>query len=125
MYKRILVPIGRAPNPLLQQAIDFAAEHRAKLRLLHVIDYPLISDEDGGFVGTPDEAIDRLRHHGARVLAEAWAMARAADVDADSVLHDAGEHTLADLIARSALDWDADLILVLPDASRVAMPERA
>ena len=53
-----------------------------------------------------------LRTEGARILAKAKAIVRAAGVEVDSVLHDGFKDTVTELVIADAAKWPADLIVL-------------
>jgi nucleotide-binding universal stress UspA family protein len=117
--KRILVPVSRgAPSRAgLDEAIRIATRNRAALRLVHVIDDCLTDAGVPGFIGTPDEAIDLITLAGARVLHDAWTVARHAAVACYTVLRDSSEGGTSDLVVREARDWGADLVVMGVDGT--------
>lgn len=114
MYKRIIVPVDASPtsNRALATAIQLATTFGARLRLVHVVEemaYLSGYDQYGGYSG---ELIKVMRETGARILEEGVATARAAGLEADSMLFDKFGERLAEKVADSAKLWGADLIVL-------------
>lgn len=115
MYQRILVAVdGSATSDMaVNEATRLAKERNAALRLAHVIDDTL------GYttLETPHQVATyqaELREAGARVLAAAAALARAAGLEAETTLlslDGAGQHVY-DAIEQEAERWLADLIVI-------------
>ena len=113
MYQRILVPLdGSAPSQRgLDEAIRLAADQKATLFLLHVIDdYPMLSE--GASARSFEETLDRLRRQGEALLAKANDATAQAKVQAKTVLRDVSQATVADAIVDEAGKHDCDLIVM-------------
>jgi nucleotide-binding universal stress UspA family protein len=110
MYKHILVAVdgSTTSNKALVAALELAREHAGRVRLVHAVDELAYLT---GFEYTGD-LIAIVREYGAKVLADAAAVARAAGVEADTRLVEAAGQRLADLVADEARGWGADLIVV-------------
>ncbi|TWO72716.1 universal stress protein [Caenimonas sedimenti] len=114
MYQRILVPVDGSDtsNQALTVAIGLAQAFHGRLRLIHVVaemGYSTGLEPYGGYSGGLVQAI---REAGSRVLADGMALARAADVEADSVLFDEFGGRLGETVADAATEWKADLVVV-------------
>jgi nucleotide-binding universal stress UspA family protein len=112
MYAKILVPLdGSEVAELgLYQAIELARRLGSRIRLLHVLnDLPLVPPEVTG--ATFDQLFERLRDDGTSVLKRAEAAVRAAGIEVDSKLIEAGGASAGESIAREAAAWPADLIV--------------
>lgn len=114
MYKRIIVPIDGSPtsNQALATAVQLATTFGARLRLIHVVEemaYLSGYDQYGGYSG---ELIKVMRETGARILEEGLASAKAAGLEADTMLFDKFGERLAETVAEGAKLWGADLIVV-------------
>lgn len=114
MYKRIIVPIDGSPtsNQALATAVQLATTFGARLRLIHVVEemaYLSGYDQYGGYSG---ELIKVMRETGARILEEGLAAAKAAGLEADTMLFDKFGERLAETVAEGAKLWGADLIVV-------------
>jgi nucleotide-binding universal stress UspA family protein len=112
MYQRILVPVdGSSTSKLgLEEAIALARLTKGRLRLLHVIDelsFALAMDAYTGYAG---DWLNELRQNGQRLLDEAKASARAAGVEADTVLCDSA--SVHEQVTIEAGKWPADLIVL-------------
>lgn len=114
MYKRILVPIDGSPTAEagLKEAIRMAQLMQASLRMIHVVDelsFALTVDAYSYHAG---ELLDLTRKNGAKLLETAVGTARAAGVDADSVLYENLDRTVHQRVMDEADDWKADLIVL-------------
>lgn len=112
MYKKILVPIDGSPasNLGLEEAIKLADDQKAALRILHVLnEWLMISPDSAGF--NPGDVQQELRASGDTLLSEADARARAAGVNATSVLLEQMGSPIGGAIIRHAEEWPADLIV--------------
>jgi nucleotide-binding universal stress UspA family protein len=113
MYRRILVPIDRSDTSQrgLREAIALAAQNRARLRVLHVVDtLPLyVSYAPAAAL---EETLGVLRSQGETLVQEGCRLAKAANVDVESALRDVGTSRVADHILADAVDWRADLIVM-------------
>ncbi len=110
MYKRILVPVDGSDTSTqaLASAIALAREGGGRIGLLHCVDelaYLSAYDYAGSM-------LDLVREGGTKLLSEATATCRAAGVDTDSTFIDGPGQRLGDTVAKQALDWKADLIVV-------------
>ncbi|AUA57837.1 Putative universal stress protein SAV1710 [Achromobacter spanius] len=114
MYKRILVPIDGSPTAEagLKEAIRMAQLMQASLRMIHVVDelsFALTVDAYSYHAG---ELLDLTRKNGAKLLETAVNTARAAGVEADSVLYENLDRTVHQRVMDEADDWKADLIVL-------------
>jgi nucleotide-binding universal stress UspA family protein len=114
MYKRILVAIDGSDtaNKALAAAVHLAKEVKGQVRLVHVIEelaYLTGFDQYGGYAA---DLIKIMRDTGNEILEGGMALARAAGVEADSMLYDNTGERLADVMADAAKRWNADLIVV-------------
>jgi len=82
MYQRILAPIDGSPTSVrgLREAVQLAKEHKAVLRLLHVVDESVIA-MDPTAVMFWGNIIQQLRGGRQKILQEGQALAAAQDVD--------------------------------------------
>ncbi len=113
MFKRILVPVdgSEAAGKALTQALEFAREQQARLRLVHVVDESPICN----FQGTDDafEALrDSLCQSGRNILARDKEEADRAGVEADTKLFEVLCGRPSALIVNEAKAWPADLIIM-------------
>ncbi len=110
MYQRILVAVdGSTGSTLaLQEALELAGEHQARLRLVHVMDADLYRHVWG-----KAEALEQAwRETGQRFLDQAAALARQAGVEPDAVLLENDGRRISNAIVDEARNWPADLIVV-------------
>jgi nucleotide-binding universal stress UspA family protein len=114
MYKRILVPVdgSATANKALVAALQIARDSGGRVRIIHVIEemaYLTGYEQYGGYSG---ELISAMRETGNKVLNDAMAIAQAAGVEADNLLFDNFGERLGEVVANTAKQWDADLIVV-------------
>jgi len=114
MYERILVPIdGSATSQVgLKEAIRLAQLTQASLRVIHVVDelsFALTADAYRYHAG---ELLDVTRKNGAKLLEAAVGAARAAGIDADSVLYENLDRTVHQRVLDEADNWNAELIVM-------------
>lgn len=114
MYKRILVPVdgSETANKALVAALQIARDSGGRVRIIHVIEemaYLTGYEQYGGYSG---ELISAMRETGNKVLNDAMAIAQAAGVEADNLLFDNFGERLGEVVANTAKQWDADLIVV-------------
>jgi nucleotide-binding universal stress UspA family protein len=113
MYKRILVPIDGSDTATrgLQEAIGLAADLKAKLTLLHVIDdFPLLVEMASAI--NVEATLDELRRRGEALLAQAKGKAAERGVQAETLLRQVAGGRVADQIVHEALQGDCDLIVM-------------
>jgi nucleotide-binding universal stress UspA family protein len=112
VYTKILVPLdgGEVAQLGLHQAIELARRLGSRIRLLHIInDLPLIPPEVTG--ATFDQLFERVRDDGLSLLKQAQTTVRAAGIEVDTELLDAGGTSVGEGIVREAVAWQADLIV--------------
>jgi nucleotide-binding universal stress UspA family protein len=109
-FNRILVPFDGSPtsSKALAAAIELARSQGGRIRILHSIDDLIYMS---GF-DTSVEVLAIIRANGEKALKEAASAAAAAGVDADCDLIDEPGQRLGDIVAREALSWKADLVVV-------------
>lgn len=114
MYKRILVAIDGSDtsNKALAAAIHQAKETHGCVRLVHVLEELSYLTGFGQYGGYSSDLVKIMRDTGAEILEAGLALAKAAGVEADSVLHDRVDERLADVLADEARRWNADLVVV-------------
>lgn len=113
MYKHILCPVdgSAASNAGMHEAIKLAKEQNAQLRFLHVIDtYIPIIDMAGDFNMT--YMIDILRDNGRKIIQQAEAAAKKAEISADCKTIESVGGRIASIIVNEAAQWPADLIVM-------------
>lgn len=117
MYKRIVVAVdGSETSRLaLDHALQLAKDQRARVRIVNALEsiHYLVS-LSGGYPFDASELIESLRQEGKRVLETSLQTARAAGVEAESVLIEGKEpmDRAATIVAQEAKNWDADLIVL-------------
>jgi len=113
VYQRILVPIdgSTAAERGLHEALALAAEHGARLHLLHVVDNPPMRVEMSATTSAEELRANRQRH-GKRLLAEARRVAARAGTPADTALREVARTRLADAIVEEAVACGCDLIVM-------------
>jgi nucleotide-binding universal stress UspA family protein len=114
MYKRILVPVdgSETSNKALVTALQLAREGGGSVRLAHVLEdltYLAGYEQFGGYSG---DLLGIMQEAGNRILHDGMDMARAAGVQADSILFDKLGERLSEVIAGAAREWSADLIVL-------------
>jgi nucleotide-binding universal stress UspA family protein len=116
MYRRILVAVdgSKASEAALKGALDLAKAQSAEMRLLHVIDSPYAYPEAlYAELSTDIEALRRAWHRaGQAVLDRATALARDAEVRAETALLEMDGRRISRVIVDEAKRWHADLIVV-------------
>ena len=113
MYARILVAIDGSPTSdrALQEAIAFAKDQKAKLRLVHVIDKTPMVREYGDFVDN-EEIYEMFSKTGQKIMEDGLAQIRKAGMVAESALLETIEKRIADMIIGEAKRWPAELVVV-------------
>jgi len=114
MYQRILVPVDGSSSCRhgLSEAIAVAKLTGGSIRLIHVIDEPLVAlGFDGAALGAGD-LFELVREGGQRVLADATEVVKLAGVPVDDRLLDSFDGRVCNLVAKAAQDWPADLIVI-------------
>ena len=110
LFKKILVPIdgSSTSNKALDYAIKIAQADKAEVRLVYCIDELslLVNPEYSG------EIIQLARDTGHKILQDGMAVAKAANVKADTNLIDRAGQRLGESVANAAGDWGADLIVL-------------
>jgi nucleotide-binding universal stress UspA family protein len=113
MYQHILVPIdgSETAEQGLREAICLAADQKARLRLLYVIDdIPMLVGLPG--VATFDTSLQRLRDEGQQLLSRSQKLARESGVQADPVLREATGGRIAHTVVDEATTSTCDLIVM-------------
>jgi nucleotide-binding universal stress UspA family protein len=114
MYKKILAPIDGSPasNLGLNEAIKFAKDQGAKLRLFHLVDeYIGVSSAEGVILDTSD-LLESLRQGGKKIIEKGEALARRKGLSPESVMIESIGGRAADFIVEQANKWGADLIVL-------------
>ena len=113
MYKRILAPVDGSHTATrgLKEAVQLAKDHKAKLRLMHVVDESVLTLYPEAMGGT-GELIDSLIDAGRQTLKNARTLADRHGVKAETVMHKNLAGRVADLILNEAQKWRADVIVM-------------
>lgn len=118
MFNHVLVAIDGSPtsNRALKAAIGLAADQRASLSILHVVDSLAGVAYVGDMTFMPatyvDEVIEDLRNAGRRILAKAEAAAREAGIGARTLLVESVGGSIAVAILAQVRRLRADLIVM-------------
>ena len=116
MYERIMVSVdgSATSDKALVAATTMARESggRAVLRLVHVLDEMAYFSGYDPYGGQSGELIKVMRESGQKILANALAIAKAAEIESDTRLIDRFGERLGETIAEEATNWKADLIVV-------------
>jgi nucleotide-binding universal stress UspA family protein len=114
MYQRILVPVdgsdcaGRG----LSEAIALARLTGARIRLVHVIDEPLVAIGADMAAGAAEDLVRIAREAAQRVLADATETVKLAGLPVDDLLLDSFDGRLCDLVIAAVKSWSADLVVI-------------
>jgi len=113
MYQRILVPLdGSATSRRgLREAIGLAADQKARLLLLHVV------DDFTSMIEVPsaqlyDEMVRKLRQSGLDVLAKARHQAEEASVHVETLLREVTGKRVAEVIVEQCKQHACDLVVM-------------
>ena len=116
MYKRIMVSVdgSTTSDKALVAATTMARESggRAVLRMIHVLDEMAYFSGYDPYGAQSGELIKVMRESGQKILANALAIAKAAEIESDTRLIDRFGERLGETIAEEATNWKADLIVV-------------
>jgi nucleotide-binding universal stress UspA family protein len=113
MYQHILVPIDGSDTAAegLREAIRLAADQKARLRLLYVIDdFPMLVEL--ATVESFDASLQKLRNHGEKLLADAKALAGRSGVKAEPVLREVTQGRIAQTVVDEATVSGCDLVVM-------------
>lgn len=107
MYARILVPMdgSNASATALSEALRFAREQHATVRLVHVCEPPQYILAQG-----PVDLDSEIRKQGETTVLAAVDNAREQGIAVESTIVDAADRRVADAIVKEAVRWGADLI---------------
>src|SRR4051812_5819601 len=113
MYKRILVPVSASAASMqgLREAVRFAKDQQARLRIIHIVDesalvqYPEAIDITG-------KVLASFVKDGEKTLRDAVAFANRHGIKAEHVLYKSAVGALADVILKEAKTWRADVIVM-------------
>jgi nucleotide-binding universal stress UspA family protein len=114
VYKKIIVAIDDSETSrcALQEAAQLAKAHGAKLCVVHVADETLLGMHNRTFSTTLnlDNAREAIREAGRNLLADV--KAKLTDVDVETLLTEADNQRVSEVIADAAQKWGADLIVL-------------
>ncbi len=113
MFRKILVPVDGSSASMqgLREAVRFAKDQKARLRIIHVIDeavlaqYPEATDATGRLLET-------FINDGKKTLNNAVSLAKRQGINAEYVLYEKLLGPLSDLILGEAKKWRADIIVM-------------
>ncbi len=113
MYQRILVPVDNSATSrnALDEALRFAKNEKAQLRLVHVIDLAQFAWSANEFLDVP-QLQAALKEGGQQVLAESLALVSERGIEAETALLETWGGILAKAIVEDANSWKADLIVM-------------
>jgi len=114
MFKRILLPFddSKAARLALKQALNLCVVHKAKLRIVHAIDYIALSARVEG-IDTETLHLE-IRRSGEKILDKALKAAVKRKVIVDTQLIESFKLTsnIQALVVKAAKNWRADLVVV-------------
>ncbi len=116
MYKRIMVGVddGFESGDVLRSAIELANKFGAQLALCHALDETPLA-QHGARVALPDGVAPieaSLRATALEFVNKAADIARAAGLDVEIRIIESEHEHAAELLAKAASDWQADLLVV-------------
>lgn len=113
MYQRLYVPVDDSTTSqrALDEAIQFARETGAKIRLAHVVDLAQFGWGGTEFLDA-SELQKNVREAGEKVLAEAVARVLEAGQHAEHVILESWGDKISDVLTQDASQWRADLIMM-------------
>jgi nucleotide-binding universal stress UspA family protein len=114
MYRRILVPVDGSSTArrALDEAIALADLTGAAVRVLHVVDEPLLTAGLERLAPDPAAVLEMMERGGQAILAEATDTVRGAGIACEGTLATALGHRVAEVIVKEAQAWDAELIVL-------------
>jgi nucleotide-binding universal stress UspA family protein len=110
MYKKILVPVDGSETATrgLQEAIRFAADQRAQIRIVHVVDeFVMVSPH----AIVTANVIEGLCAAGKSILAAAREIVQSAGINVDTQLIEAFGTAAGEYVVKAAQEWAADIIV--------------
>ncbi|MHB8622347.1 MAG: universal stress protein [Sulfuricaulis sp.] len=114
MYKHILVAVDGSDTSqrALREAINFAKDYQAELRLVHVIDEtPLVWGESAA-LGVTETVFEALRQIGQATANKSLAVVHQAGLKAEVILSETCGQRIANIIVEEANRWPADMIVI-------------
>ena len=115
MYKKIIVAVDDSETSrcALAEAINIAKATAARLSIIHVADEVLLGMHHRAVSTTQDfdNAVTAI-HAGVEILEEARATARAAGVEADTILLETMKRRVSEVLVDKARELGCDLIVI-------------
>lgn len=113
MYKRILVPVDGSPVSALglREAVRFAKDQHARLRIIHIVDESALVQYPGP-VDITGQMLKTFIKDGEKTLSKAVALARRYGIQPEHVLYKTMVGALTDVILTEAKKWRADVIVM-------------
>jgi nucleotide-binding universal stress UspA family protein len=114
MYQRILVPVDGSDcaNRGLSEAMALARLTGARIRLVHVIDEPLVAIGADVAAGAAEDLVAIAREAARQVLADATEKVKLAGLQVDDVLLDSFDGRVCELVTDAVRTWPADLVVI-------------
>ncbi|HUP07635.1 MAG TPA: universal stress protein [Caldimonas sp.] len=119
MYRRMLVPIDGSATAErgLKEAIGLARGEAAEMVVLHVVDDAAMVAEISASMSNEQivrarERLEEQRQHGLALLAQADREATGAGLHVQTVLRDAGQERVGEIVVREAEEAGCDLIVM-------------
>jgi nucleotide-binding universal stress UspA family protein len=119
MYRRVLVPIDGSTTAErgLAEAIGLARGEAAEMVLLHVIDDAAMVAEVSASMSAEQivrarERLEEQREHGLALLAQADREATTAGLRVQTVMRDAGQQRVGEVVVHEAQEAGCDLIVM-------------
>lgn len=110
MYKKILVPVDGSETATrgLQEAIRFASDQKAQVRIVHVVDeFVMVSP----YAVVTENVIEGLCTAGKSILAAARQIVQSAGINVDTQLIEAFGKAAGEHVVKAAQEWAADIIV--------------
>jgi nucleotide-binding universal stress UspA family protein len=113
MYKKILVPVDGSSASIhgLHEAVRFAKDQQARLRIIHIVDEAVLAQYPEA-MGVTGGLLETFIHEGKKTLNDAVALAKRQGIKAEYVLYEKLLGPLSDLILKEAKKWRADIIVM-------------
>jgi nucleotide-binding universal stress UspA family protein len=114
MYRRILVPVDGSPTSTrgLAEAMALARLTGAQLRVLHVVEEPLLVGGVEGLATDPGAILETVEREAQKIVDDSVSIARAAGIGCEGVLAACVGRRVAEVIVEEARSWRADLVVL-------------
>ncbi|SDM45020.1 universal stress protein [Polaromonas sp. JS666] len=114
MFKRILIPVDGSDTSTkaLVAGLQMARETGASVRLVHFVNEMAYLSGIDPYGSYSADLAGMMREGGAKVLADAMAVAQSASVEVSQVLLEEPGNRLGEAVATAARQWGADLVVV-------------